>query len=132
MRTSSDTQRRRGSQDAYAADLAEIYAEAAARDIGKRNPIVFVPGIMGSKLVDTDTAQSVWGDFNRLYADPTRSGNRRLIALPVQSGKPLNDLVSTTEADGTLGVARPSRLPFVVGAYRHSLQAVGIRSAASA
>ena len=115
----------------HATDLAGIYAEAAARDISNRNPIVFIPGIMGSKLVDPDSAQSVWGDFSRLYADPTQSENRRLIALPMEPGRPLDELTSTAEADGALGEARPRRLPFVVGAYRDILQSVGIGSAGS-
>lgn len=125
------TQHAGDSHQAYAADLAGIYAEAAAWDISKRNPIVFIPGIMGSKLVDTDSAQSVWGDFSRLYADPTRSENRRLIALPMESGRPLDELTSTAEADGALGEARPRRLPIVVGAYRDILQSIGISSAGS-
>ena len=116
---------------AFATDLAGIYADAAARDITERNPIVFIPGILGSKLVDTDSEKSVWGDFGSSYADPAQSENRRLIALPMQCGLPLDELASTTEADGALGEARLRRLPFMVGAYRDILQSVGIGSVKS-
>lgn len=107
-------------------DLAGIYAEAAGRHLKERNPIVFIPGIMGSKLVDPESARSVWGDFSRLYADPSRGANRRLIALPMDLGRSLDALASAAEADGALGVARPRRIPVAVGAYRDILQSVGV------
>ena len=110
----------------HAAEIGGIYERAAALDLTDRNPIVFIPGVMGSKLVDTKSAQSVWGDFNRSYTDPTRGANRRLIALPMEPGVPLDRLASATQADGTVAEARPRRLPFAVGAYRDILQTFGV------
>ena len=123
--------RRKWLQDAshqHAAEIGSIYEHAAALNLTDRNPIVFIPGVMGSKLVETKSAQSVWGEFNRSYVDPTQGANRRLIALPMERGVPLDRLKSTTEADGTVAEARPRRLPVAVGAYRDILQTFGVSS----
>lgn len=107
-------------------EIAQIYAQPASLKLTERNPIVFIPGIMGSKLVNAESAQSVWGDFSRSYADPKQRENRCLIALPMEYGSTLDRLVSTVEADGAVSVARPRRLPITVGAYRDILQTMGV------
>ncbi|MCB1742233.1 MAG: hypothetical protein KDK91_17800 [Gammaproteobacteria bacterium] len=110
------------------ASIGDIYARVAALPLTERNPIVFIPGIMGSKLVDADCARSVWGDFSRAYADPGRGSNRRLISLPMALGEPLDRLASPGAVDGAVARARPRRLPFDITAYGDILQTVGIQS----
>src|SRR5690606_7270249 len=49
-------------QSEKVADLAAIY-DRAAQEIGPdRTPVVVIPGILGSKLVDSDGTK-VWGSF---------------------------------------------------------------------
>ena len=109
-------------------EIRGIYAKAAALDLRSRNPIVFIPGIMGSRLVDPRDSRSIWGDFNRTYNDPTVGANRSLIALPMKPGIPLDELHAPTEADGAMAVARPRRLPIAVSAYRDIMQSVGVEA----
>jgi hypothetical protein len=73
-------------------DLGDIYSAAARRDEPGRNPVIVIPGILGSRLLDAETGQLVWGVFSGDYADPRRADGTRLIALPMRSGVPLAEL----------------------------------------
>ena len=53
-----------------APDLGGIYNRAARSDHATRNPIIVIPGILGSKLVDAETGQPVWGAFVTEAASP--------------------------------------------------------------
>lgn len=56
-------------------NLPQIYAPPAARRVGKP-PVIFIPGILGSRLVDRRTGETVWPDL-RVDHDQ--------IALPISS-----------------------------------------------
>ena len=45
-------------------DLGEIYDELAQRPDNERNPVIVVPGILGSRLVDDATSDIVWGKWD--------------------------------------------------------------------
>jgi len=57
-----------------------------------RNPVIVIPGVLGSKLTDADTGVRVWGAFERGAADPGTAQGVRLIALPMKLGVPLDQL----------------------------------------
>jgi hypothetical protein len=82
--------------------LDEIYSHAAQRIGAERDPVVVIPGILGSNLVDGETGQVVWGAFIRGAADADFPDGARLVALPMREGAPLRDLRDGVVPDGVL------------------------------
>ena len=84
-------------------DLEVLYGEAAREIGGARNPVIVVPGILGSKLEDPAEMTPVWGAFTYGAADADTPRGARLVALPMELGKPLrllrDDVVPTTVLD---------------------------------
>ena len=109
-------------------DLAELYEQAAQDHESWRNPIVVVPGILGSRLVDDETGRVVWGAFLGGYADPRTPDGARLVALPMAEGAPLAELTDTVRSDGALDSLDFSvlGLPYPLMAYAHILAALGV------
>jgi hypothetical protein len=64
------------------ANLVSIYNSAAQNIGNERNPVVVIPGILGSKLASTETDIPVWGAFIYGAADPEPPEGARLVALP--------------------------------------------------
>lgn len=67
----------------HSPDLALLYSQAARHHAPDRNPIIVIPGILGSKLRDSATGELAWGAFERGAADPEEAAGARLIALPM-------------------------------------------------
>jgi hypothetical protein len=44
-------------------DFGEIYNRAAAYHGERRNPVILIPGILGSRLTEAATGRVVWGAF---------------------------------------------------------------------
>lgn len=85
-------------------DLAAIYGQAA-REIGDdRVPVVVLPGILGSKLERADDGKKVWGSFTFGASDADTAEGAREIALPMELGTPLNELVDDSIAVDVLDV----------------------------
>ncbi|MEM8756552.1 MAG: hypothetical protein AAGF47_02065 [Planctomycetota bacterium] len=85
------------------ADLAAIY-DTPAQAIGDaRNPVVVIPGILGSKLEAPDGTK-VWGSFTFGAADADTPEGARLVALPMQLGTPLSELRDANRETGVLDV----------------------------
>ena len=69
-------------------DFGSFYDPAAAERHPDRNPVIVIPGFLGSRLVDADSGKVVWGEVGGEYADPvamaafTGSSSRRS-ACPV-------------------------------------------------
>ena len=100
-------------------DLGALYNAAAQRHEPWRNPVIVIPGILGSRLRDRDTKRLVWGAFSGDYADPRRGDGARLIALPMRPGVPLSELRDSVYSDGTLDRLRVNvlGLPVILNAY---------------
>jgi len=73
-------------------DLAAIYNAPASMIGPARTPVVVIPGILGSKLTDSETGTRVWGSFTFGAADADKPDGARLMALPMREGAPLADL----------------------------------------
>ncbi len=87
------------------ADLGLLYNDAAQGIGDDRNPVIVIPGILGSKLESPDTHTPVWGSFTYGASDPDTPEGARLIALPMREGAPLSrlrDEVVATEVLDTL------------------------------
>ena len=82
------------------ANLKQIYDQSAQYHEPDRNPIIVIPGILGSKLVDDTTGQTVWGAFRKNYADPNTADGAKLVSLSLD---PQNDMpAGLVRADGVL------------------------------
>lgn len=92
-------------------DVAAIYKLAADEAIDTRRPVVLIPGILGSKLVDADGSK-VWGAFTRGAVDADYAEGARTVALPMREGEPLASLTDTVRADSVLDVLVADIGPF--------------------
>lgn len=108
-------------------DLGGLYNELARYHGEERNPIIVIPGILGTKLIDPDTGQIVWGAFGGGAANPQRPEGARLLALPMREGAELEELGDTVVTDGVLESFRVKMagIPFKLKAYFHILTALG-------
>lgn len=68
------------------AELALIYSPAARHQSPDRNPIIVIPGILGSKLIDRQSGKSLWGAFDGRFANPGNPDDLRLLAVPISRG----------------------------------------------
>jgi hypothetical protein len=109
-------------------DLGGLYDRAAQADEAFRNPVIVIPGILGSKLRDRDTGRVVWGAFLGTYADPRRPDGARLVALPMAEGRPLGALRDGVEPAGVLDRVRVGLLGLSIeqNAYLYILRALGV------
>jgi pimeloyl-ACP methyl ester carboxylesterase len=101
-----------------------------AAERGKRNPVIVIPGVLGSKLVAEATSRSVWGEWRRGFSDPASGEGAQLFGLPMETGKLLNELRSRSRVEGTLGKVRGSiaGMPVRITAYGDVLSAMGVGS----
>ncbi|MGH8285948.1 MAG: hypothetical protein ACRETT_09295, partial [Steroidobacteraceae bacterium] len=92
-----------------------------------RNPVVVVPGIMGSRLVDPESGQLVWGSFARGGVRPTSAESARLVALPIDSSRGVGALSDELVADKVLDRLSITfaGLPFELQAYAEILRTLG-------
>lgn len=107
--------------------LGEIYDQAAKASDLDRNPIVVIPGILGSKLRANGDGAVAWGSFIGEYADPGEPEGARLLALPMSKGLSLGELQDEVEPSSVLDSITVSLLglPFEQGAYVHILRTLG-------
>jgi pimeloyl-ACP methyl ester carboxylesterase len=109
-------------------DLNRIYGRTVQGDDRGRNPIIVIPGVLGSSLFDTQTRQVVWGQFGSGSIDPLSPWGARLIALPMGSGQKLNSLIDTIQPTGTIDAfdVRLLGIPFQIKAYHDLLMTLGV------
>ncbi len=109
-------------------DLSGLYDRAAQADDATRNPVIVIPGVLGSKLRDAATGRLAWGAFARGYANPSTADGARLVALPMREGAPLEELLDEVEPEGVLDRVRVSLLglPFEQQAYLYILGTLGV------
>lgn len=114
--------------DGQGPKLAQIYDRAAKHHDAQRNPVIVIPGIMGSKLIDTETQAIVWGAFSGQYANPQTTKGVRLLSLPMRRGAVLADLQDGVVPDGALDRVNISLLglPISLRAYRDILLTLGV------
>jgi len=110
-------------------DMGGLYSQSAMYQGPGRNPVVVIPGILGSKLQDRETGAVVWGAFaGGEIADPRTPEGARLCALPMQEGVPLDELRDGVHSAGALDRIRLSflGLPVDVAAYVNILLTLGV------
>lgn len=62
--------------------LKILYNRAAQEHYPDQNPVIVIPGILGTRLVDGASGQTVWGAFDGLSANSSNKTNVRKLALP--------------------------------------------------
>jgi pimeloyl-ACP methyl ester carboxylesterase len=109
-------------------DLGNIYNELAMHEDPHRNPVIVIPGLLGSKLVDRDTGEKVWGAFGLGQVDPNSPTGARQFALPMEKGKTLKELRDHVKPDGALDRVDVNFLgiPLQLNAYYNILQTLGV------
>ncbi len=108
-------------------DLGGLYSRSA-REHQTRNPVIVIPGILGSKLVDSESGRVVWGAFSKGYANPQTPDGARLVALPMREGVPLSELKDGVRPAGVLDRVRLDLLglPVELQAYVNILATLGV------
>jgi len=115
------------------AHLGSLYNAAAQRDEPGRNPVIVIPGILGSRLRHAPTDALVWGILGGGHAK--RHLNH--LALPMRPGVALRDLHDEVVPDGvldrmmisvgtTLAVKAYAQLLATLGAGGYRDQSLGI------
>lgn len=111
-------------------NLKRLYDKSAQYHQPDRNPVIVIPGILGSRLVDDDTGVTVWGAFRRNFADPGSEDGARLIALPL-SADPSDDhdhhVQTSVRSDGVLESLELDLvgIPISIQAYSGILSTLG-------
>ena len=82
-------------------ELSEIYSASAQYENAIRNPVIVVPGMMGSRLQDSASGRTVWGVFGADSIDPDSAKDVRLMACPID-GTDLDKFDDGIRASGVL------------------------------
>ena len=82
-------------------ELNSIYEPSAHLKNSIRNPVIVVPGMMGSRLEVTSKNRTVWGVFDSQSIDPDIAEDVRLLACPID-GTDLDKFEDNVEATGVL------------------------------
>jgi len=111
-----------------APDLGGLYSRSARWHHERRNPVIVIPGILGSKLRDAETGRVVWGAFSGDYANPGSADGARLLALPMREGAALDELTDGVRSDGALDRVRLKLLGITIeaAAYANILATLGV------
>lgn len=104
--------------------LGTIYNAAARQSHVDRNPIIVIPGILGTRLVEREHGRVVWGRLGSGAVDHASPEGMRWMALPMSAGEASDDGVTT---DGVLGEMEIAwGLDFRFKAYSGMLAAFGL------
>jgi hypothetical protein len=108
------------------ADLSLIYNAAAQHHGIDRNPVIVIPGLLGSRLRDPASGRIVWGAFDGNAADPTTPEGARLVALPFTDR--MMTPGGTVRADGVLDRVRirVAGIPVALRAYAEIMATLGV------
>ena len=107
-------------------DLEAIYNQAASYQHVERNPVIVIPGLLGSNLED-ESGNVVWGSFVRKNVDPGKPEGARIVALPMREGAALHELRDDVRPNGVLDRIKVKILgvPFKRSAYFDILVMLG-------
>lgn len=115
-----------------AANLKSIYDRSAQYHLPDRNPVIVIPGVLGSRLVDDSSGVTVWGAFRKDYANPGSADGARLIALPLtsdieQSHDHNHHIETSVRSDGVLESLelKLAGIPISIQAYAGILSTLG-------
>ncbi len=116
------------SSPAKVPDLGGIYNDLAQHEDPYRNPVILIPGLLGSKLVEPGSDTIVWGAFGTGTLNPNQPEGARLFGLPMQPAKTLHELEDSVKPAGTLDkvVVNFGGYPVEQNTYAYILGVLGI------
>jgi len=88
------------------ANYEDLYGRALREHHKQVNPVIVIPGILGSKLKDSVTGKSVWGIARRDLVRKRDMGKRSILALPLNSGFSTSSVSPRAIPDGALDTLR--------------------------
>ena len=111
-------------------DLKRIYDKSAKYHLPDRNPVIVIPGVLGSRLVDEESGVTVWGAFRKDYANPNSAAGARLIALPLSANieeEHNHHIETSVRSDGVLEALELdlAGIPISIQAYAGILSTLG-------
>jgi len=108
--------------------LDKIYSRAAKVDGPMRNPVIVIPGMMGSKLVDPTTGRVLWGVFTSKSVDPSIAEDAKLISYPLKANPNTTSKKNTVTPAGVLGTLEINYagIDFSQKAYLNILKMLGV------
>ncbi|MEM6391624.1 MAG: hypothetical protein AAF797_02505 [Planctomycetota bacterium] len=109
-------------------NMRVIYGKAAQQGARTRNPVVVIPGILGTRLVSPQRATPVWGGASRAeFADEQVPEEARMIAHDMKLNVPLHELTDDLQPDGSIHrfKARKFGLSLQVRAYENIMRTLG-------
>ena len=108
------------------ANLGPIYDPTVHLKNLLRNPVIIVPGMMGSTLEQSSQNRIVWGVFDSNSIDPNVASDVRLLGCPID-GTNLDNFDDGVQATGVLGTLEVSLagLPIDLNAYSNILRTLG-------
>ncbi|WP_413431693.1 esterase/lipase family protein [Crateriforma spongiae] len=94
----------------------------------ERYPVIVIPGVLGTRLIDQETDQVVWGRYDRIHLLKTRVSNPSALALPMVPGQRLDELKDDVVPDGTLAYLQVKVLgvPVELQAYQGILATLAV------
>jgi hypothetical protein len=109
-------------------DLGGLYSSLAQQESPERNPVILIPGLLGTRLVEKDSGDVVWGAFDLTSVDPYSKNGARQVALPMQVGVELPQLRDNLIPAGALDRVLVYLLgyPLAQQAYSQLLSVLGI------
>jgi pimeloyl-ACP methyl ester carboxylesterase len=107
--------------------LGRLYNDLARREDPYRNPIIVIPGLIGSRLVDSESGAVAWGAFGLGQLSPNSAAGAQLIALPMAPDRRLRELRDNVVPDGALDrvVVNFLGFPVQLNAYYNILRTLG-------
>ncbi len=109
--------------------LAINYQRAAQIEGPERNPVLVIPGLLGTTLRDTGNDTLIWGGFDGVSVNPRNPAALRALALPLNPGE--DGRVNADDGVEPTWVLERARvrllgLPFNLNVYAGILQTLGV------
>ena len=111
-------------------DSAIEYEHHVRKTGGHLNPIIVIPGILGSNLIGSQNEQPLWGDFGKSFANLKSDEYLRMISLPMEQGKTLDQLQGLSKSDGSMRYVKGSiaGVSISINTYASMMAALGVGS----
>ena len=115
-------------QPDHVPQLGRIYSRAAQYEHLDRNPVIVIPGILGSRLVDAKNQKTIWGTIQLSQTRPLSHSADIDIALPMAYEQDLSTIRDDVFASDILGDLKLTILgiPIEISAYREVLSTLGV------
>ncbi len=114
-------------ENGHTPNIRKIYSAPAQNHDPYTPPVIVIPGVLGSNLVDKDTGQSAWGVFYGDYLSPSTPAGIQALALRPQS-LPLSEYETPLIPDGVMKSFEYKVLGLTIeaNAYLHIMQTLGV------